>query len=1063
MKISMQIIYFFASLVLVLFVPCFAFVPTTVADPGGPEGGFTYYLAAWDGSSTYSDGKFFLTNDLRGSTLVDLENDANGYLPIIFDFGVPIYGNPDGTGFPVISDITLVDVQKSSDSSSIPGHGVVIERVSPLHEPEKFLVDIRVPNSLFDDLPITVILEVPENTIYNEDGVGNVAYGPIELNIFGRFSFSVKDVSYYSAAWDGSPTYSDGKFLLGNDLRVSTLVDLENDANGYLPIIFDFGVPIYGNPDGTGFPVISDITLVDVQKSSDSSSIPGHGVVIERVSPLPEPEKLLVDIRVPNSLFDDLPITVILEVPENTIYNEDGVGNVAYGPIELNIFGRFSFSVKDVSYYLAAWDGSPTYSDGKFLLGNDLRVSTLVDLENDANGYLPIIFDFGVPIYGNPDGTGFPVISDITLVEVQKSSDSSSIPDHGVVIERVSPLPEPENLLVDIRVPNSLFDDLPITVILEVPENAIYNEDGMGNVSSVHSFDIVASFSLETGPEFVVKPGDPPTTVAQNRIIFNEIRNADDNTHDWLEIKNISQDDIPLGTWEISIINSADTDYSAEEQVIIGFPDYYTLQADKVLLIVSTPARNTDLILGQDTVDPNTDPKLPNQTIYSPRFSLPDSPYLLILRSVKEQNNTANAIEDITGGFFLTSEIDNTNIWPLKNTPSPSGKAASFIVDGAWQRVNSSELGYLNSAWMSVGYQSGLGYRPKAPKETSIGTPGYPISALVSKVETGQIGFSEIMFASTGDETSLPQWIELFNTSVTQAVDMKDWQLSIKTSKDETHHWKSVITLKDLQILPKQTVLLVTGSGRHSAHIPNHRVYDLSHHHNDVFELGLHQNRVLGTTGFVLQLFSSDGTLVDTAGNLDSTNNSSDTPLWKLPWGQTKEGARTSLIRRYENGLPLPGTVRDSWRIAGALKLTINFYWGSNTDIGTPGYRKGGPLPVTLSHFKPFVEDNGEVVIRWTTESEVDNAGFNIYRSTTRDGPFKKVNPKLILGAGTTGERTTYMWKDVTAKSDALYYYRIEDVSFDGKHQVLATSRLKGVISVRDKLTTQWGQLKFSK
>ena len=905
----MQIIYFFASLVLVLFVPCFAFVPTTVADPGGPEGGFGYYTEAWDGSPTYVDGKFFLTNDLRGSTLVDIENDANGYLPIIFRFGVPIYSNPNGTGSPVISDITLVDVQKSSDSSSIPDHGVLIVKVS-------------------------------------------------------RF--------------------------------------------------------------------------------------PG------------EPGTFVVYIRVPYGLFDDLPITVILEVPENTIYNEYGVGNVAYGPIEFNTFGSFSFGVENVAYYLEAWDGSSTYANGKFLLTNDLRQSTLVDLENDANGYLPIILKFGVPIYGNPNGTGFPVISDFTLVDVQKSSDSSSIPDHGVVIERVSPLPKPKNLVVHIRVPRSLFDDLPITVILEVPENTIYNEYGIGNVSSVHSFDIVASFPLETGPEFVVKPGDPPTTVAQNRIIFNEIRNADDNTHDWLEIKNISQDDIPLGTWEISIINSADTD-SGEEQVIIGFPGYYTLQADKVLLIVSTPARNTDLILGQDIVDSNTDPKLPNQTIYLSRFSLPDSPYLLILRSVKEQNSTANAIEDIAGGFFLTSEIDNTNIWPLKNTPSPSEKAASFIVDGAWQRVNSSEPGYLNSAWMSVGYQSGLGYRPKAPKETSIGTPGYPISALVSKAETGQIGFSEIMFASIGDETSLPQWIELFNTSVTQAVDLKDWQLSIKTPKEQTYHWKSVITLKALQILPKQTVLLVTGSGRHSVHIPNHRVYDLSHHHNDVFELGSHQNRVLGTTGFVLQLFSSDGTLVDTAGNLDSTNNSSDTPLWKLPWGQTKEGERTSLIRRYENGLPLPGTVRDSWRIAGALKLTINFYWGSNTDIGTPGYRKGGPLPVTLSHFKPFVEDNGEVVIRWTTESEVDNAGFNIYRSTTRDGPFKKVNPKLILGAGTTGERTTYMWKDATAKSDALYYYRIEDVSFDGKHQVLATSRLKGVISIRDKLTTQWGKLKFSK
>ena len=188
MKLFIQLIYFLTKFILVFFITCFAFVPTTVADPGGPEGGFTYYLAAWDGSSTYSDGEFLLTNDLRGSTLVDLENDANGYLPIIFDFGVPIYGNPDGTGFPVISDITLVDVQKSSDSSSIPYHGVVIERVSPLpDEPEKFLVDIKVPRSLFDDLPITVKLSVSENAVYSAEGVGNIAYGPIELNIVENF------------------------------------------------------------------------------------------------------------------------------------------------------------------------------------------------------------------------------------------------------------------------------------------------------------------------------------------------------------------------------------------------------------------------------------------------------------------------------------------------------------------------------------------------------------------------------------------------------------------------------------------------------------------------------------------------------------------------------------------------------------------------------------------------------------------------------------------------------------------------------------------------------------
>ena len=49
------------------------------------------------------------------------------------------------------------------------------------------------------------------------------------------------------------------------------------------------------------------------------------------------------------------------------------------------------------------------------------------------------------------------------------------------------------------------------------------------------------------------------------------------------------------------------------------------------------------------------------------------------------------------------------------------------------------------------------------------------------------------------------------------------------------------------------------------------------------------------------------------------------------------------------------------------------------------------PLPVTLSHFRAERTEEG-VVLKWTTESEVDNAGFYIYRSETKDGDFKVVN-----------------------------------------------------------------------
>ena len=142
------------------------------------------------------------------------------------------------------------------------------------------------------------------------------------------------------------------------------------------------------------------------------------------------------------------------------------------------------------------------------------------------------------------------------------------------------------------------------------------------------------------------------------------------------------------------------------------------------------------------------------------------------------------------------------------------------------------------------------------------------------------------------------------------------------------------------------------------------------------------------------------------------------------------------------------------------FKITIKSTWyGDEDDYGTPGNRPGMVLPVTLSSFRPTLED-GKVTVRWTTESELDNAGFNIYRSETRNGEYKQVNTEMIQGAGTTGERTAYKWVDQTAKPGVVYYYQIEDVSFAGERQALAITKLKGLISAENKLTTRWGELK---
>ena len=117
------------------------------------------------------------------------------------------------------------------------------------------------------------------------------------------------------------------------------------------------------------------------------------------------------------------------------------------------------------------------------------------------------------------------------------------------------------------------------------------------------------------------------------------------------------------------------------------------------------------------------------------------------------------------------------------------------------------------------------------------------------------------------------------------------------------------------------------------------------------------------------------------------------------------------------------------------------------------------PLPVTLSHFRAELTDAG-VALKWTTESEVDNAGFYILRSETKDGEFKVVNPSMVQGAGTIGERSNYTWIDTTAKPNTVYYYQIEDVSYAGVRKQLATVRLKGLVSASGKLATRWADLK---
>ena len=121
-------------------------------------------------------------------------------------------------------------------------------------------------------------------------------------------------------------------------------------------------------------------------------------------------------------------------------------------------------------------------------------------------------------------------------------------------------------------------------------------------------------------------------------------------------------------------------------------------------------------------------------------------------------------------------------------------------------------------------------------------------------------------------------------------------------------------------------------------------------------------------------------------------------------------------------------------------------------------------VPVELSTFSPVRnKKTGTVMITWSTQSELNNAGFFIKRSNQKDDEFQVINATIIAGAGTTSEKQFYTYEDTTAQPNVVYYYQLEDISLDGNRRTLTRGiRLKGHIGAAGKLTSTWGELKAS-
>ena len=381
------------------------------------------------------------------------------------------------------------------------------------------------------------------------------------------------------------------------------------------------------------------------------------------------------------------------------------------------------------------------------------------------------------------------------------------------------------------------------------------------------------------------------TTVPYSGIIINEVGNLKGTEHDWIELLNVTDGDVNVKNWHIGSIAA-----KGDDKILVKFPDdnHYTIPANGMILVVATdPHDDEDHPILAGTKWNKGQAHLGTPAASSTYYvagghaddtfdddGLGDGDYNLVIRSGYDKAKPDNKIIDLTGAKKISDVAFDTNIWPLKGAAAPNGD--TFEGDDVAEKFEEGQVfnrkvttaGYAEHNWARAGF-TGLGYK-RSHEGGSKGSPGYTpdLKEKSSDLTDASVSISEIMYETTANK-SAPQWIELYNNSATQSVNLNEWKLKLENADDADI--RSPVTTNNLPgkiLLPKQTVLIVS---RKTASVssesdgdddfPDTRVINL-YDQKDKLEVATQSYKLLSTEAFRITLMEKGGAEVDVAGNM---------------------------------------------------------------------------------------------------------------------------------------------------------------------------------------------------